>query len=267
MTADVFINKAKEYLGITEGSTQHKALVKYWNDNIKTDSRGKITMLESWAWCAMFVSVIAKMVGFTNATFPFEISCYYMKQLAVKLGLWSTDVSKAYKGCLIIYDWNNDSTYDHVGIVTKVTSAQLQTIEGNYSDTVKTRTISKTNKEIEGFVLLKFDSETTDSTSTNTSTSTNGSVTYTVKKGDTLTKIAKAYNTTVNAIAELNNIANVNLIYEGQKLIINAKKSNEEIAKEVIKGLWGNGLERKQKLTANGYDYATIQAIVNSMLK
>ena len=44
------------------------------------------------------------------------------------------------------------------------------------------------------------------------------------------------------------------------------KKSNNEIAKEVIAGKWGNGSERKKKLTAAGYDYDAIQKIVNSML-
>lgn len=45
------------------------------------------------------------------------------------------------------------------------------------------------------------------------------------------------------------------------------KKSNEDIAKEVIAGKWGNGLERKQRLTAAGYDYNKIQAIVNKLVK
>ena len=44
------------------------------------------------------------------------------------------------------------------------------------------------------------------------------------------------------------------------------KKSNEEIAQEVIEGLWGNYPERKERLEAAGYDYATIQGIVNNML-
>lgn len=43
---------------------------------------------------------------------------------------------------------------------------------------------------------------------------------YIVKYGDTLSKIAREYNTTVNAIASINNIRNVNLIYVGQRLII-----------------------------------------------
>lgn len=45
-------------------------------------------------------------------------------------------------------------------------------------------------------------------------------VTYTVKKGDTLYAIAKNYNTTVSALAKLNNISNANLIYVGQVLVI-----------------------------------------------
>lgn len=46
-----------------------------------------------------------------------------------------------------------------------------------------------------------------------------------------------------------------------------AKKTNEQIAKEVIKGLWGNGAERKERLTEAGYDAAAIQKIVNRLLK
>ena len=41
---------------------------------------------------------------------------------------------------------------------------------------------------------------------------------YTVKKGDTLSGIAKKYNTTVSKLAELNNIKNINKIYVGQTL-------------------------------------------------
>lgn len=41
------------------------------------------------------------------------------------------------------------------------------------------------------------------------------------------------------------------------------KKSNEEIADEVIAGKWGNGNERKEKLATAGYDYSAVQSIVN----
>lgn len=45
-----------------------------------------------------------------------------------------------------------------------------------------------------------------------------------------------------------------------------AKKSNTEIAKEVIRGDWGNGDERTRRLTAAGYNADEIQDIVNDML-
>ena len=46
-----------------------------------------------------------------------------------------------------------------------------------------------------------------------------------------------------------------------------AKKSTEQIAKEVIEGKWGNGIERQTKLTNAGYNYEKIQAKVNELLK
>lgn len=44
------------------------------------------------------------------------------------------------------------------------------------------------------------------------------------------------------------------------------KKSVDAIAHEVIRGDWGNGYERKQKLTAAGYDYSAVQKKVNELL-
>ena len=46
-----------------------------------------------------------------------------------------------------------------------------------------------------------------------------------------------------------------------------AKKSVDTIAREVIQGKWGNGADRKQKLTAAGYDYSAVQKRVNELLR
>ena len=43
-------------------------------------------------------------------------------------------------------------------------------------------------------------------------------------------------------------------------------KSVDELAAEVINGKWGNGEERKKKLTSAGYDYTAVQAKVNEIL-
>ena len=56
-------------------------------------------------------------------------------------------------------------------------------------------------------------------------------------------------------------------VKESAKSATTTKKSNEEIAREVIKGLWGNGITRKLKLAKAGYNYAEIQKRVNELLK
>ena len=66
----------------------------------------------------------------------------------------------------------------------------------------------------------------------------------------------------------------VNKILKGDKAVttpkekpvkVSSKKSNEEVAREVLNGFWGNNPERKQKLEQAGYNYNTIQGIVNQL--
>lgn len=52
-----------------------------------------------------------------------------------------------------------------------------------------------------------------------------------------------------------------------EKAADKAKKSIEEIAREVIEGKWGNNPERKTKLIKAGYVPAEVQAVVNRLLK
>ena len=60
-------------------------------------------------------------------------------------------------------------------------------------------------------------------------TSEGNTIIYTIKRGDTLSKIALEYNTTVVNLVELNNIQNPNLIYVGEtlKIQINNDNTNE----------------------------------------
>lgn len=45
------------------------------------------------------------------------------------------------------------------------------------------------------------------------------------------------------------------------------KKSNAELAKEVLAGKWGNGNERKNRLEQAGYNYSAVQKEVNKLVK
>ena len=56
----------------------------------------------------------------------------------------------------------------------------------------------------------------------------NNTKTITIKKGDTLSCLAKKYNTTVQELVKLNNIKNPNLIYAGAELIVPYKKTSED---------------------------------------
>lgn len=49
-------------------------------------------------------------------------------------------------------------------------------------------------------------------------------------------------------------------------LSVPARKSNEEVATEVINGRYGNGDERRKRLADDGYNYDEVQKIVNSRL-
>lgn len=102
-------------------------------------------------------------------------------------------------------------------------------------------------------------------------------ITYIVKKGDTLSKIAQKYGTTYQKIARDNNISNPNSIRIGQKLIIKVDKV-EEVKKEEVKqetyrtytviggdSLWsiankylGNGLRYPEIMKLNGLKSTSI---------
>lgn len=53
--------------------------------------------------------------------------------------------------------------------------------------------------------------------------------------------------------------------YTGEDLT--PKKTVDELAKEVIAGKWGNGTDRKNRLTKAGYNYSEVQKKVNELLK
>lgn len=98
---------------------------------------------------------------------------------------------------------------------------------------------------------------------------------YTVQVGDTLSAIAKKYNTTLEELAKHNSLSNPNLIRVGEDIEIpraisqpkpqpTPQKSIDELAREVIEGVHGNGEARRQSL---GSRFSAVQARVQEMLK
>lgn len=144
------INKAISFLGVKE-PTGDDQFIKYYN-NI---TRAGFSM--SVAWCAIFVTVVARMVGVATNLVPTFASC----DLGVK---WFKDKRRyekakyyggAYipkRGDVIFYSSKHtqaDST--HVGYVVSVSGSTIKAIEGNKSDAVGYRTISTGDKYIIGY--------------------------------------------------------------------------------------------------------------------
>jgi len=85
-------------------------------------------------------------------------------------------------------------------------------------------------------------------------------------------------NSSSGSVDGINGNVDMNILYQNlggskgtatastSKPVTNTKKSNEEIANEVLAGKWGNNPERKTKLTNAGYNYNAVQTIVNQKL-
>jgi flagellum-specific peptidoglycan hydrolase FlgJ/nucleoid-associated protein YgaU len=65
-------------------------------------------------------------------------------------------------------------------------------------------------------------------TTTNNATTNGGTNYYTVQRGDTLSAIASRFSTTVNTLANLNDIQNVNRIYIGQRLLVHQNETSTQ---------------------------------------
>lgn len=76
---------------------------------------------------------------------------------------------------------------------------------------------------------------------------------------------AIALRTTKNTrpYSQRQQVVNLDMYIEGDTPV---EKSNETIAREVLVGKWGNGVVRQEKLEAAGYNYNTIQRIVNDLV-
>ena len=74
---------------------------------------------------------------------------------------------------------------------------------------------------------------------------------YTVKRGDTLSQIARSYGVTVNEIASQNGIQNPNLIYVGQTLTIPTQISHSTIIYIVKRGDTLSEIARNYGVTVN----------------
>ncbi len=140
-----FINRATAFLGCKEADGSHKQIIDIYN-SIQPLPRG-YRLTYSDPWCAAFVSAAGKDFG---EIIP-ECSCDGMIRAYKQQGKWQGSGYAPQTGDLVFYNWDKNSTADHVGIVVNQSGDMLKVIEGNISDSVAYRAISRLSSQIFGF--------------------------------------------------------------------------------------------------------------------
>ena len=92
-------------------------------------------------------------------------------------------------------------------------------------------------------------------------------LTYTIQKGDNLTKIAKEFGTIVEALVRLNNIANPNLIYAGTELKVPDNSRRAQELKEAEERQAASIAEAQEKAIAQAKAVAAAKAAAADFAK
>ena len=101
---------------------------------------------------------------------------------------------------------------------------------------------------------------------------TSASTNPTIKQ---LYRVRKSWSNTKSQIGAFSSLENAkkackpgySVFDSNGNVVYPAKKSVDEIAREVIQGKWGNGTDRKNRLINAGYDYNAVQKRVNELMK
>lgn len=159
----VIVKQAQSWIGCNEADGSHKKIIDVYNSH-KPWARG-YKLPYDVAWCSGFVSAVAIAVGYTDII-PTEVGCGPHIELFKKLGIWVESDNYVPKPAdIILFDWEDNGAGDntgypnHIGYVEKVENGKITTIEGNYSNAVKRRTLDVNGKYIRGYAVPKYDPE------------------------------------------------------------------------------------------------------------
>lgn len=240
----MLVNKAKQYLGWAEPTGDDFFINLY---NQYTGAGFPLNV----AWCAIFVTVIARLCGISTDIVPNFADCDVGVRWFKNKGRWKNSKSQGgnytpKRNDIVFYSsghTQSDST--HVGYVVEVSGSTLKAIEGNKSDAVGYRTISLSDPYIIGY------GQVADYIG-NTTTDTSNLTTYTVQKGDTLSEIAKAMGVSTSDLAAYNGIINPDVINVGQ--VIKKPAASASTPSESS----GNTIVRDGQIHANNFSGAGI---------
>lgn len=176
---DEVVELVRSWIGKKESDGSYKSILDTYNAHEPLPRGYKIKYTD--AWCACTWSAVVIKLGYEEIM-PIEVSCAKLITLAKEMGIWTENDGYVPKpGDGVLYDWDdsgkgdNSGNPDHIGIVDYVNqdSGYFTVIEGNYSDSVKKRTVSINGKFIRGFICPRYDTSVSFLDNSSTVTDTN----------------------------------------------------------------------------------------------
>lgn len=161
VTAQDVIKVMQSWIGKSRGLGTHKDIIDLYNSH-KPLARGyKVSYTD--AYCDTTVSAAFIKLNATSLIGGTECGVERHIQLFKAKGIWNENGNITPKpGYIICFNWDdptqpNDGAADHIGIVEKVESGKITTIEGNYNGNVARRTIPVGWGYIRGYAAPKYD--------------------------------------------------------------------------------------------------------------
>lgn len=108
-------------------------------------------------WCACFTSWCADQCGYLESGIIPKFSlCSDGVNWFKGKGQWQDRNYEPQAGDIIFFDWGNDGSIDHVGIVEKCENGTVYTVEGNSGDACKQQSYSVGSSSIYGYGLPAY---------------------------------------------------------------------------------------------------------------
>lgn len=148
---DKMIAEAEKTLGWSDENNTVRTPVHTWyNNKFGNPDSGKY----AWDWCDGWVTYVAWMAGQQKAVVfntGYAYTVAHADDFRAK-GQWHAGTSGIKAGDIAFFDWdgsNSTSAIDHVGLVVKVDSTGIHTIEGNIENAVRRKV--RTEATIAGY--------------------------------------------------------------------------------------------------------------------
>lgn len=271
VTAQDVLDIMESWVGKSRAAGTHHDIIDLYNSHTPWARGYKVTYADDY--CDTTVSAVFIKLGAVDLIGGTECGVEKHIELFKKKGIWNEDGTITPDvGTIVCFNWDdgtqpNDGYADHIGFVYAINREKgtMTFIEGNMSGGVVgfRYNIPIGWGYIRGYAFPNYADQsnvTTPSTPPKTIEQVAREVIAGVYgDGETRKKSLAAKGYDYETVQK-----KVNEILKGT--IQTPSKSNSVIAKEVLAGIWGNGEERKKKLTAAGYNYTVIQNIVNDLI-